>query len=317
VKFLAKKSFNLTPIAMHQSFMGTISKIFSLNMAICLWFAAFFTFKLSAQDLQTITKLPKVVNESSGMELNDKHQVWTLNDSGGKAELYLCDTTGRLIRTLKIANAQNRDWEDMTQDDQGNYYIGDFGNNNNQRKDLTIYKIPNPDQVEASFVKAEKITFAFEDQKAFPPPSDQLNFDCESVIWKDGYLYLFSKHRTFPMRTNLYRLPDAPGDYVAKKISSFQTSGPDETDLFNHWISAADISPDGTKVCIISSGKMWIFYNFEGDDFFSGQHKRIDLSSSSQREAVVFVSNTRVYLTDEEWFGGIGRNLYSIDISEK
>jgi hypothetical protein len=302
---------------MHQFFTEAISKMFFLNIITCLWFSALFSLNLTAQDLQTITKLPKVVNESSGMELNDNNQIWTLNDSGGKPELYLCDTTGRLIRTLKIANAKNRDWEDLTQDDRGNYYIGDFGNNNNGRKDLTIYKIPNPDRVRADFVRAETITFTFEDQTAFPPPRDQLNFDCESVIWKDGHLYLFSKHRTFPMRTNLYRLPDAPGDYVAQKISSFQTSGPDETDLFNHWISAADISPDGTKVCIISSGKMWIFYDFEGDDFFSGQHRRIDLSSSSQREAIVFVSNTSVYVTDEEWFGGIGRNLYVFDISNK
>jgi hypothetical protein len=302
---------------MHQFFTEAISKMFFLNIITCLWFSALFSLNLTAQDLQTITKLPKVVNESSGMELNDNNQIWTLNDSGGKPELYLCDTTGRLIRTLKIANAKNRDWEDLTQDDRGNYYIGDFGNNNNGRKDLTIYKIPNPDRVRADFVRAETITFTFEDQTAFPPPRDQLNFDCESVIWKDGHLYLFSKHRTFPMRTNLYRLPDAPGDYVAQKISSFQTSGPDETDLFNHWISAADISPDGTKVCIISSGKIWIFYDFEGDDFFSGQHRRIDLSSSSQREAIVFVSNTSVYMTDEEWFGGIGRNLYVFDISNK
>jgi hypothetical protein len=302
---------------MHQFFTEAISKMFFLNIITCLWFSALFSLNLTAQDLQTITKLPKVVNESSGMELNDNNQIWTLNDSGGKPELYLCDTTGRLIRTLKIANAKNRDWEDLTQDDRGNYYIGDFGNNNNGRKDLTIYKIPNPDRVRADFVRAQTITFSFEDQTAFPPPRDQLNFDCESVIWKDGHLYLFSKHRTFPMRTNLYRLPDAPGDYVAQKISSFQTSGPDETDLFNHWISAADISPDGTKVCIISSGKIWIFYNFEGDDFFSGQHRRIDLSSSSQREAIVFVSNTSVYMTDEEWFGGIGRNLYVFDISNK
>jgi hypothetical protein len=302
---------------MHQFFTEAISKMFFLNIITCLWFSALFSLNLTAQDLQTITKLPKVVNESSGMELNDNNQIWTLNDSGGKPELYLCDTTGGLIRTLKIANAKNRDWEDLTQDDRGNYYIGDFGNNNNGRKDLTIYKIPNPDRVRADFVRAQTITFSFEDQTAFPPPRDQLNFDCESVIWKDGHLYLFSKHRTFPMRTNLYRLPDAPGDYVAQKISSFQTSGPDETDLFNHWISAADISPDGTKVCIISSGKMWIFYDFEGDDFFSGQHRRIDLSSSSQREAIVFVSNTSVYVTDEEWFGGIGRNLYVFDISNK
>ncbi len=292
-------------------------KIPSPNITISLFIFLFCSFFLNGQELRTLTKLPKVVNESSGMEITGPNRIWTLNDSGGKAELYLCDTTGQLIRTLKIANAKNRDWEDMTQDDQGNFYIGDFGNNNNQRKDLTIYKIPNPEQSQADFTQAEIITFSFEDQQAFPPPKSELNFDCESMIWKDGHLYLFSKHRSFPMATKLYRIPDAPGDYIAKKISSFQTSGPDETDLFNHWITAADISPDGSKVCLISSGKIWIFYDFEGDDFFSGKHKRIDLSDSSQREAVVFVSNTQLYITDEEWFGGIGRNLYVIEISEK
>jgi hypothetical protein len=84
---------------MHQFFTEAISKMFFLNIITCLWFSALFSLNLTAQDLQTITKLPKVVNESSGMELNDNNQIWTLNDSGGKPELYLCDTTGRLIRT--------------------------------------------------------------------------------------------------------------------------------------------------------------------------------------------------------------------------
>lgn len=302
---------------MNQSQKGTqTAKIVRIPVLTSLVFLLM-SFSLHSQNLRTITKLPKFVNESSGMEISGPNRIWTLNDSGGKAALYLCDTTGRLIRTLRIGNAQNKDWEDLTQDDQGNFYIGDFGNNNNRRKDLTIYKIPNPNELEEDVVRAEVITFSFEDQKAFPPPHDQLDFDCESVIWKDGHLYLFSKHRTFPMQTKLYRIPDAPGNYVAKKISSFQTSSPDETDLFNYWITAADISPDGSLVCLISSGKIWLFYDFKEDDFFSGQHRRIDLPDSSQREAVVFVSNTKIYITDEEWFGGIGRNLYVIDVLER
>jgi hypothetical protein len=170
--------------------------------------------------------------------------------------------------------------------------------------------------VSGKTVRAEVITFSYEDQYSFPPKKDKLNFDCESLIWKDGQLYLLTKHRTFPMRTNLYRIPDSPGNYIAKKISSFQTSGPEETDLYSYWISAADISPDGSTVCMISSSKMWIFYNFKGDDFFSGQSMRIDFPSGSQKEAIVFLSNSEVYITDEEWFGGVGRNLYYIRLPE-
>jgi sugar lactone lactonase YvrE len=35
----------------------------------------------------------------------------------------------------------NIDWEDITKDKDGNLYVGDFGNNDNERKDLCIYKI--------------------------------------------------------------------------------------------------------------------------------------------------------------------------------
>ena len=278
-------------------------------------FLAFLSF-VAGQELRTLAKIPAKINESSGIEIANKNRVWTLNDSGGKAELYLCDTTGQLIRTLEIANSRNKDWEDMTRDDKGNIYIGDMGNNSNNRKDLTIYKIPNPEKVNGKTVRTEVITFSYEDQHSFPPPKDKLNYDCESLIWKDGQIYLLSKHRTFPMRTNLYRIPDSPGNYIAKKISSFQTSSPEETDLYSYWIAAADISPDGSTVCMISSSKMWIFYNFEGDDFFSGQSMRIDFPSGTQKEAIVFLSNSEVYITDEEWFGGIGRNLYYIRLPE-
>jgi hypothetical protein len=59
-------------------------------------------------------------------------------------EIYEIDTLGNLIRTININSANNSDWEDITQDDLNNFYIGDFGNNNNDRTNLRIYKIPSP-----------------------------------------------------------------------------------------------------------------------------------------------------------------------------
>jgi hypothetical protein len=43
-----------------------------------------------------------------------------------------------------ITNANDIDWEDMTQYDFGHFFLGDFGNNENKRKWLTKYKIENP-----------------------------------------------------------------------------------------------------------------------------------------------------------------------------
>lgn len=123
-----------------------------------------------AQVFETVTSLPEVVSESSGIELSGPDRIWTFNDSSGDPVLYLCDTLGNLIKTLEILNAWNRDWEDITQDDQGNFYIGNIGNNSNDNTDLTIFKIPNPDTVQGSSVTAEVISFSYEDQWSFPPP---------------------------------------------------------------------------------------------------------------------------------------------------
>ena len=44
------------------------------------------------------------------------------------------------VRTIKIDNAKNDDWEELAEDDEF-IYIGDFGNNNGKRKNLCIYII--------------------------------------------------------------------------------------------------------------------------------------------------------------------------------
>lgn len=279
----------------------------------------FFYIPIVFGQLVTLGNLPSSIDESSGIETGVSRTIWTFNDSGGRQELYQCDTTGKLLRTLKVKNAPNDDWEDITQDDSGHYYIGNFGNNSNKRKELSIFKIKIPTGAgqNSEFVAAQKISFRFEDQTEFPPPKNQMNFDCESVLWFNGNLYLFTKHRTLPMKTNLYRIPDTQGEHIAKKIGSFATgvaqSG--EHPWFGYWITAADISPDHRKVALISGTTLWIFYDFENDNFLGGKVKTISLGPNTQKEAVCFASNTEVYITDEYIRGkGSGGKIYRLDL---
>ncbi|MBK8505034.1 MAG: T9SS type A sorting domain-containing protein [Saprospiraceae bacterium] len=260
-----------------------------------------------------MTRLPSLVAESSGIEISDKNKIWTFNDSGGEPVLYLCDTLGNLTKTLTIEGATNKDWEDITQDQDGNFYLGDFGNNDNDRSDLVIYKITNPTLQTGSSVTAEIISFTYEDQRSFPPPADSLNFDCEALMWYQENLYLCTKNRTVPFDgiTNLYRLPDSSGHYIAEKIGSFNVPG---NDMATNWITAGDISDDGTRLCLLSSDKMWLFYGFSEDDFFQAQSMQINLNHFSQKEGICFLTNHECYLTDEEWPGSIGRKLYSIKL---
>ena len=89
-------------------------------------------------NLIKVTSLNDLVSESSGLLfLNDK--LITHNDSGGSNNLYEVDTLdGSISKTIKIKNSTNKDWEDIAVDSKY-IYIGDFGNNNGNRKDLLIY----------------------------------------------------------------------------------------------------------------------------------------------------------------------------------
>ncbi|MEL6304122.1 MAG: hypothetical protein AAGL29_06535 [Bacteroidota bacterium] len=272
---------------------------------------------LSAQ-LVTAGKLPDFLLESSGLALGSKETVWTFNDSGGRQELYQCDMEGKHLRTVKIKNAPNNDWEDITQDDLGHFYIGDFGNNSNKRKTLHIFKITNPNTTDSLALNASKISFRFEDQTAFPPPKTEMNFDCESLLWFENHLYVFTKHRTLPMKTNLYRIPDQPGEHIAKRVGSFATgvAKPGEHPWFGYWITAADISPNKQKIALLSGTTLWIFYDFEKDLFFEGKMKKIPLGANSQKEGVCFLNNDEVIISDEyiRRFD-LGGKLYSLDLN--
>ena len=146
---------------LYVTYLVALSEItMASNLSKCSLLAAgmlLSTLTMNGQDLRLVTQLPKKVHETSGIELTGPDQIWTFNDSGGEPELYLCDTSGQLLRTVRIQNAWNRDWEDITQDDAGNFYIGNIGNNNNSNTDLTIFKITNPDATSDSVVEAEVI----------------------------------------------------------------------------------------------------------------------------------------------------------------
>ena len=256
--------------------------------------------------------LPAVINESSGIEITGINKIWSHNDSGGNPELYEMDTTGALLKTLIIQNATNVDWEELAQDSSGNFYIGDFGNNNNDRQNLKIYKIINPDSISGT-TTAEVINFSYPDQSAFPPPDPEKNFDMEAMIAFNHSLYLFSKNRTNPYSgyTKLYKLPDTAGTYVANLLDSFYTGS---GSFIEYSITSADISPGNNRLIILTNDKCWLFSNFTGDQFFSGTVQQLNLGGNlTQKEGICFINNDELYLTDEVSLPFSG-NLYYMNL---
>ena len=110
------------------------------------------------------TSVEDGLDEISGIEFDKAGNLWAINDSGNSTEIHQIDSTGHIKRSINIHNAKNIDWEDLTQDDFGHFFIGDFGNNDNERSDLTVYKIENPTDIREKETEAEIIRFKFTDQ---------------------------------------------------------------------------------------------------------------------------------------------------------
>jgi len=255
--------------------------------------------------LTQVCTLPVNINESSGVIANPDGTLWTNNDSGDKPQIYKIDTLGHLLKTLVLKGATAYDYEDITQDPEGNIYVCDCGNNFNSRQNLCIYKIAAAD-IKGNWdtVTPEVIKFRYPDQKAFPPSKSAMNFDCESIIIYNDSIFLFSKNRGESDYCKRYSLPTEPGIYTATLLDSTKT---------RRWVTSAALSPDKKTLILLSENRMNVYTDFTGSDFFHGKHQEIHIPVT-QKEGIAFKSNSEIYLTDE-LFRGFGGKLYYSNLS--
>ena len=261
-------------------------------------------------NLVKITLLDDAVKESSGLVfLNDK--LITHNDSGGANSLYQLDTlNGSISKTTTIKNSTNKDWEDIAVDSQY-IYIGDFGNNNGNRKDLLIYKIKISDYLNSgnSSINNEEIKFSYSDQTIFNASPYNTNFDAEAIISLGNNLYIFTKNWVNKW-TNIYSLEKNGGTYIASKIDSINVKG---------FITAADYDKSTNTISLLgyenNSNFLIELSEFKNSNFSAGTIKRYNLkvpqNSSVQTEGLSYLLNN--YYISGEKNSGNSQILYKIN----
>jgi hypothetical protein len=249
--------------------------------------------------LATKTLLDSAVPESSGLQLTGQG-LWTFNDSGNTPSLYKVDSTsGAMLQQVVITNFINVDWEDIATDAQY-LYVGDFGNNNGDRRDLKVLRVQksaigtSPNES----VTAQAINFSYPDQTNFSPGTNNHNFDCEAFFYSNDSLHLFTKNWA-DLRTKYYTIPAQPGTYVAHLKGSFNVNG---------LITAADLNAAGTGAGLLgynsSTGAtfLWLLSDFRNGQFLKGNKRRIELPNAlfiGQAEGLTFVDQYRVFISNE------------------
>ncbi|NOU47102.1 MAG: hypothetical protein HOO86_08575 [Bacteroidales bacterium] len=256
--------------------------------------------------------LPEIVTESSSLVFF-RDRLWTTNDSGGKPVIYALDTlTGQVVQEITVAHVKNVDWEELTMD-HDYLYIGDFGNNSGSRTDLKIYKVLlNEIPIEKKdTVHAGIITFTYPDQKSFDRNFNH-NFDCEAFVATEDSLYLFSKNRE-DQQTKVYSLPKQAGNYVADLKTTFDARG---------LITGAAYNMEENELALVGYVQniytpfVWLLSEFQSDDFFGGNKRRIDFPNliSVQTEGICFVKEDKMKISAER-SRTTGARVFDLDIA--
>jgi len=246
--------------------------------------------------IDEIATLPSKILEASGLELGDEpNTYWSHNDKNNPTEIYQFDSTGVLLKTIKINNGftpQQSDYEDLAKDDNNNLYIADVGDNKLDKFVYRIYKI-NTDSTELTEVPTIKFYYPNFESK-----------NCESIFWWDGFIYFFVKNPLNPqgLITQSYRVPDQPGEYEAEFLENFNNPG-----SYPFPITGADISPNGETLILMSKDEFYLLRCFTAPYFFSASaifkvpfRRAYQSERIPQTEGIVFDDDETIFVVDEQ-----------------
>ncbi|MDY0932390.1 hypothetical protein [Chryseobacterium sp. CFBP8996] len=272
---------------------------------IILLFTLFF-FQTAFSQQAEIFKLKKYriavlndsIQETSGLNFFDG-KLYTFNDSGNPAELYEIEkNSGKILNVLKT-NAENKDWEALTNDGK-NFYIGDFGNNAGTRKHLKIYKIPfRNNQLQNDSMKA--ISFYYPEQKDFTSRNINTDFDLESMIYLNGKIHILTKEWASKSTTHFTLDPENYENQAAEKVESFRTG-----------FMISDAYYFNKKLYVVGYTKktevfLDVFNESEPGIFFKEKSRHFYLGSAltiGQIEGIA-VDETGVYISGERFYSPI------------
>lgn len=239
-------------------------------------------------------ELSVVLEETSGLILWDSY-LWTHNDDSD-TRLYGLDTATAEIETTSILwKVENKDWEEIAQDE-GYIYLGDFGNNGGNRTDLQILRVEK-NSVRSGKPVIDTIGFTYSDQHDMDPGTfNQTEFDCEAFVVSSDSIYLFTK-QWLTAHTTVYSLPKEPGSHVAERRSTFNIEGLVTGATFleeKHLLVLCGYSG-------LSQPFLYLLYDYPGDQFFSGNKRRVNVSLLfHQIEGVATEDGLKYFLSNEQ-----------------
>ena len=248
---------------------------------------------LPGKELAEITN--KKLEEVSGLaaSINNPKLLWTQNDSGNDAEVFLVDQKMEIKLTCKLKGIANRDWEDIAvgpgpEPGKSYVYVAEIGDNIGIFQYKNIYRFEEPalkaGQKEVTITNFDTITFQLADQMK----------DTEALMINplNKNIYIISK-REAPVY--LYELPypqSTKDTLTANKVMPLPLTQ----------IVAADFSADGKEI-IMKNYKNVYYWKTKGRSVEETLKERpyiVEYKKEPQGEAITFARDGSGYYTVSE-----------------
>jgi hypothetical protein len=240
------------------------------------------------------------LTESSGVVASRRYPgvFWTFNDSGNPPELFATDSTGRDLGTFMVTGARNYDWEAIARGPCGAsdcLYIADTGDNDEIRRSVRLYRLPEPAVRSGSrgvTAKAETLELRYPDGP----------HDVEAaVVAPDGAVLLVTKGRSRGVRA--FRVPSASWGrktVIAEPLGRLAiAAGRGMRGL----VTDATLSPDGTEVAIRTYVEIF-FFRLGAGDAWQPLGTACDVAGLDlQGEGIAWLPDDGFLLTSEGGFG--------------
>ena len=239
------------------------------------------------------------INESSGLAASRRNPglLWTHNDSDDDPIVYCLDLEGRSCGAWKVTGAEAFDWEDVAagpgpRAGEPYLYVGDIGDNIDQRSEIVVYRIPEPTAGAGGAVptKASPAATAPAEALRLRYPDGPHNAEALLVHPATGDIYVVIKE---PLSANVYK---ADPDGVLQRIAGLAVGA--------GLVTGGDISPDGRRVALCTYAGGFELELPAGVDEFDAiweqPLKGVDLPPRTQGEAVAYRLDGNALLTTSE-----------------
>ena len=273
---------------------------FGLALAVMLWSAVGCAASgdcpkfLAGHKVGTVQSA--VIKGASGLAASRKNPgvLWIHNDYG-PACVYAMTPEGKHLGVYNFAGTKNLNWEDIAigpgpEPNVDYIYAGDIGDNNAKRKDVTIYRIiePNVDvnqtSVNVTITNVETIVLVYPDG---PRDAETLIVD---PLTKD--IYIVSKEGTSKVYRATYP-QSTTGKTTLEEVARL------------HWgmATGGDISPDGREIIVRGyfGASVWVRPKNEPMwKAFENSECSIPIIPEQQGEAICFDAKGAGYYTTSE-----------------